>query len=139
MITETTLYLRRPKHGQKEKLWLYITCITKLEMIWLVPSQCKPARTHSTDEEVQNSAHWFFSASKNSTRKYLDTTNLMGDPGSRKSAAVSRLRQHLRKKRESLADHFEFKMYVAFVFKDKVSKSQFRFALVFLDQLISKC
>jgi hypothetical protein len=44
----------------------------------------------------------------------------MGDPLVRKSAALSRLRHQLRKKRESLADHFEFKMYIIFHFKDKV-------------------
>ena len=43
-----------------------------------------------------------------------------GDPKIRKYKAVNRLRQHLRKKKESLADHFEFKMYIAFHFKDKV-------------------
>ena len=45
----------------------------------------------------------------------------MGDPLVRKSAALSRLRHQLRKKRESLADHFEFKMYIIFHFKDKVN------------------
>lgn len=45
--------------------------------------------------------------------------NMIGDPYARKHAAVSRLRQQLRKKRESLADHFEFKMYITFHFKDK--------------------
>ncbi|KAJ8306382.1 hypothetical protein KUTeg_016927 [Tegillarca granosa] len=45
--------------------------------------------------------------------------NVIGDPYARKHAAVSRLRQQLRKKRESLADHFEFKMYITFHFKDK--------------------
>ena len=44
----------------------------------------------------------------------------MADPSSRKSATLERLRQQLRKKRESLADHFEFKMFLAFVFKEKV-------------------
>ena len=44
----------------------------------------------------------------------------MGDPVARKSAARNRLRQHLRKKREALADQFEYKMYMAFHFKDKV-------------------
>lgn len=47
--------------------------------------------------------------------------NMIGDPYARKHAAVSRLRQQLRKKRESLADHFEFKMYITFHFKDKVN------------------
>ncbi|XP_046372341.1 uncharacterized protein C6orf62 homolog [Haliotis rubra] len=46
----------------------------------------------------------------------------MGDPHARKSAAVSRLRHQLRKKRESLADHFEFKMYIIFHFKEKKKK-----------------
>ena len=44
----------------------------------------------------------------------------MADPASRKSARLNRLRSQLRRKRESLADHFDFRMYVAFVFKDKV-------------------
>lgn len=47
----------------------------------------------------------------------------MGDPLVRKSAALSRLRHQLRKKRESLADHFEFKMYIIFHFKDKQKKN----------------
>jgi hypothetical protein len=45
----------------------------------------------------------------------------MADPASRKSATLSRLRSQLRRKRESLADQFDFKMYIAVVFKDKVS------------------
>lgn len=45
----------------------------------------------------------------------------MGDPHARKSAALNRLRGQLRKKRESLADQFEFKMYILFHFKDKVT------------------
>lgn len=44
----------------------------------------------------------------------------MGDPNSRKKQALNRLRSQLRKKKESLADQFDFKMYIAFVFKDKV-------------------
>lgn len=47
----------------------------------------------------------------------------MGDPNSRKKQALNRLRSQLRKKKESLADQFDFKMYVAFVFKDKKKKS----------------
>lgn len=43
----------------------------------------------------------------------------MGDPHSRKSSALNRLRNQLRKKRESLADQFDFKMYMAFHFKDQ--------------------
>lgn len=45
----------------------------------------------------------------------------MGDPNSRKKQALNRLRAQLRKKKESLADQFDFKMYIAFVFKDKVN------------------
>ena len=45
----------------------------------------------------------------------------MADPASRKSATLSRLRSQLRRKRESLADQFDFKVYTAVVFKDKVS------------------
>lgn len=44
----------------------------------------------------------------------------MGDPVTRKSAAVSRLRNNLRKKREALADQFDFKMYIEFHFKEEV-------------------
>lgn len=44
----------------------------------------------------------------------------MADPASRKSATLNRLRSALRRKRESLADQFEFKIYMAVVFKDKV-------------------
>jgi len=44
----------------------------------------------------------------------------MADPASRKSATLNRLRSALRRKRESLADQFDFKIYVAVVFKDKV-------------------
>lgn len=38
---------------------------------------------------------------------------------SRKNASVSRLRNQLKKKRESLADQFDFKMYTVFHFKDQ--------------------
>jgi hypothetical protein len=44
----------------------------------------------------------------------------MGDPSLRKSSALKRLRSQLKKKQESLADHFDFKMYVTFHFKEKV-------------------
>jgi len=43
----------------------------------------------------------------------------MGDPVARKNAAVSRLRNQLKKKREALADQFDFKMYMVFHFKDQ--------------------
>ncbi|XP_013392756.1 uncharacterized protein C6orf62 homolog [Lingula anatina] len=46
----------------------------------------------------------------------------MGDPHTRRSAAVNRLRSQLRKKRESLADQFDFKMFMIFHFKDKKKK-----------------
>lgn len=45
----------------------------------------------------------------------------MGDPNSRRNQTRNRLRAQLRKKRESLADQFDFKIYIAFVFKEKVS------------------
>lgn len=45
----------------------------------------------------------------------------MGDPHNRKNLAVNRLRNQLRKKKESLADQFEFKMYIVFHFKEKVN------------------
>lgn len=44
----------------------------------------------------------------------------MGDPSLRKSSALKRLRSQLKKKQESLADHFDFKMYITFHFKEKV-------------------
>lgn len=44
----------------------------------------------------------------------------MGDPTSRRNQTRNRLRAQLRKKRESLADQFDFKIYIAFVFKEKV-------------------
>ncbi|XP_073256853.1 uncharacterized protein C6orf62 homolog [Porites lutea] len=47
----------------------------------------------------------------------------MADPASRKSATLNRLRSALRRKRESLADQFDFKIYMAVVFKDKKKKS----------------
>ncbi|KAK7490424.1 hypothetical protein BaRGS_00018403 [Batillaria attramentaria] len=47
----------------------------------------------------------------------------MGDPHARKSAAINRLRCQLRKKRESLADQFDFKMYIVFRFKEKKKNS----------------
>jgi len=40
----------------------------------------------------------------------------------RKCSALNRLRSQLRKKKESLADHFEFKMFVTFHFKEKKKK-----------------
>lgn len=43
----------------------------------------------------------------------------MGDPHNRKNLAVNRLRNQLKKKRESLADQFEFKMYIVFHFKEQ--------------------
>lgn len=46
----------------------------------------------------------------------------MGDPTSRRNQTRNRLRAQLRKKRESLADQFDFKIYIAFVFKEKVGK-----------------
>ncbi|XP_016093881.1 uncharacterized protein C6orf62 homolog [Labeo rohita] len=47
----------------------------------------------------------------------------MGDPNSRRNQTRNRLRAQLRKKRESLADQFDFKIYIAFVFKEKKKKS----------------
>ena len=47
----------------------------------------------------------------------------MGDAASRKNAAVIRLRQQLKKKKEALADQFDYKMYMVFHFKDQVSVS----------------
>ncbi|XP_062385246.1 uncharacterized protein C6orf62 homolog [Sardina pilchardus] len=47
----------------------------------------------------------------------------MGDATSRRNQMRNRLRAQLRKKRESLADQFDFKIYIAFVFKEKKKKS----------------
>jgi len=47
----------------------------------------------------------------------------MADPASRRSSTLNRLRSQLRRKRESLADQFDFKIYMAVVFKDKKKKS----------------
>uniref|UniRef100_A0A8C6MBH7 Chromosome 6 open reading frame 62 n=1 Tax=Nothobranchius furzeri TaxID=105023 RepID=A0A8C6MBH7_NOTFU len=47
----------------------------------------------------------------------------MGDPTSRRNQTRNRLRAQLRRKRESLADQFDFKIYIAFVFKEKKKKS----------------
>ncbi|KAM6958626.1 uncharacterized protein C6orf62 homolog [Aplochiton taeniatus] len=47
----------------------------------------------------------------------------MGDPTSRRTQTRNRLRAQLRKKRESLADQFDYKIYIAFVFKEKKKKS----------------
>ena len=44
-----------------------------------------------------------------------------GDPGIRKSSQLNRLRHQLRKKREALADHFDYKMYMIFHFKEQVN------------------
>lgn len=54
----------------------------------------------------------------------------MGDPSMRKSCALSRLRNQLKKKQESLADHFDFKMYITFYFKGKKSNAVFEVAEV---------
>lgn len=54
----------------------------------------------------------------------------VGDPTSRKNATLNRLRQQLRKKRESLADQFDFKMYMIFHFKDKKPCALFEIAEV---------
>ncbi|XP_070555884.1 uncharacterized protein C6orf62 homolog [Ptychodera flava] len=43
----------------------------------------------------------------------------MGDPNTRRKTQLSRLRDQLRKKREALADQFEFKMFIVFTFKDQ--------------------
>lgn len=44
----------------------------------------------------------------------------MADNKSRQRATASRLKAKLRKSKESLADQFEFKMFVIFNFKDEV-------------------
>lgn len=72
-------------------------------------------------KEMKNCSH-------KSDQKYFNPSdnvdflrkNKMGDPHNRKNLAVNRLRNQLKKKRESLADQFEFKMYIVFHFKEKV-------------------
>lgn len=43
----------------------------------------------------------------------------MADPSTRKNQQMKRLRHRLKKKQEALADLFDFKIFVAFVFKDR--------------------
>lgn len=43
----------------------------------------------------------------------------MADPTSRRDHQVTRMRQRLKKKQEALADFFDFKIYIAFIFKDR--------------------
>lgn len=62
----------------------------------------------------------------------------MGDPTSRRNQTRNRLRAQLRKKRESLADQFDFKIYIAFVFKEKVCKQCLPFPPVHVPILHSK-
>ena len=54
----------------------------------------------------------------------------MGDPTSRRNQTRNRLRAQLRKKRESLADQFDFKIYIAFVFKEKVCQSNLKSTII---------
>ena len=44
----------------------------------------------------------------------------MASPHSRKTAILAKLKKKLNEGKQSLADQFEYKMFVAFVFKDKV-------------------
>lgn len=62
-------------------------------------------------------------------------------PCSRKETTVNRLREQLRRKREALADHFDYLIYLAFVFRDKVSLfyiKTFRFSLATPYDLIER-
>jgi len=43
----------------------------------------------------------------------------MADPVSRRNQQMTRMRQRLKKKQEALADFFDFKIYIAFIFKDE--------------------
>jgi len=43
----------------------------------------------------------------------------MADPMSRRNHQMTRMRQRLKKKQEALADFFDFKIFVAFIFKDQ--------------------
>ncbi|WAR23882.1 CF062-like protein [Mya arenaria] len=52
------------------------------------------------------------------------STNL-GDPSMRKSCMLRRLQNQLKKKQESLADHFSFKMLITFYFKGKKENAVF--------------
>lgn len=47
----------------------------------------------------------------------------MASPHSRKTAMLAKLKKKLNEGKQSLADQFEYKMFVAFVFKDKNKKS----------------
>lgn len=47
----------------------------------------------------------------------------MASPRARKTSTMNRLKKKLNDAKQSLADQFEFKMFVAFVFKDKSKKS----------------
>lgn len=47
----------------------------------------------------------------------------MASPASRKTAMLNRLKKKLNEEKQALANQFEFKMFVAFVFKDKSKKS----------------
>jgi len=58
----------------------------------------------------------------------------MGDQKERKNAAMSRLRNNLKKKRESFADQFDFKMFICLHFKeDKKERAMFEVAEVLPD------
>lgn len=57
----------------------------------------------------------------------------MSSPRSRKAAMLARLKKKLNEGKQSLADQFEYKMFVAFVFKDKSKKS----ALFEVSQVLS--
>lgn len=81
------------------------------------------------NQPFQPAGHfWSLEKSKNLNKKICFwilnpgkfVKSVMADPASRKSATLNRLRSALRRKRESLADQFDFKIYVAVVFKDKV-------------------
>lgn len=81
------------------------------------------------NQPFQPAGHfWSLEKSKNLNKKICFwilnpgkfVKSVMADPASRKSATLNRLRSALRRKRESLADQFDFKIYMAVVFKDKV-------------------
>ena len=54
------------------------------------------------------------------SKKDTTTSENMASPRARKTTTMNRLKKKLNDAKQSLADQFEFKMFVAFVFKDKV-------------------
>ncbi|KXJ28945.1 uncharacterized protein C6orf62 homolog [Exaiptasia diaphana] len=60
----------------------------------------------------------------------MPNTSQGNDACSRKETTVNRLREQLRRKREALADHFDYELYLAFIFKEKKKPALFKVAEV---------